>query len=142
MGSGRWPNWQVVLAVGIGLFLYLRSPIDLLPDHMGAFGLLDDLIVLGLGLFWLHRRLSETGSASSSAGAPPRDREPAPVPRDPYEILEVAPGASPAEITRAYREQMKRYHPDRVVGLGAELQRVAHERTIAIQRAYEAIGRH
>ena len=141
MASGRWPNWQVVLAVGIGVLLYLRSPIDLLPDHMGVFGLLDDLIVLGVGLFWLRRRLGESGSAASSTEAPPRDREPDTVPRNPYEVLEVAPGASPAEITRAYREQMKRYHPDRVADLGAELQRVAHERTIAIQRAYDAIGR-
>ena len=137
MGSSRWPNWQVALSIGIGLLLYLRSPIDLLPDHMGAFGFLDDLIVLVVGVFWLRQRLSENGGV----GTPPRARAPDAVPSDPYEILEVTPGASPEEITRGYREQMKRYHPDRVVGLGAELQRVAHERTIAIQRAYEAIGR-
>lgn len=134
MGDERWPSWQVALAVGIGLFLYLRSPIDLLPDGMGVFGLLDDLIVLGFGIWWLNRRLGERRPAA----APAPD---AAAPTDPYEILEVARDASPEEITRAYREQMKRYHPDRVATLGAELQRVAHERTVAIQRAYDAIGR-
>jgi DnaJ-domain-containing protein 1 len=34
---------------------------------------------------------------------------------------------------------MKRYHPDRVDDLGEELQRVAHEKTLAIQRAYEEL---
>ena len=32
---------------------------------------------------------------------------------DPYAILGVAPGAAPAELTAAYREQAKRWHPDR-----------------------------
>jgi DnaJ-domain-containing protein 1 len=36
---------------------------------------------------------------------------------------------------------MKRYHPDRVADLGPELLRVAHERTVAIQRAYDAVGK-
>ena len=77
---------------------------------------------------------------TNPATPPPHGSSDTP-PSDPYEILEVARDASPAEITRAYREQMKRYHPDRVAGLGDELQRLAHERAIAIQRAYDAIGR-
>jgi DnaJ like chaperone protein len=60
---------------------------------------------------------------------------------DPYAVLGVPRDASPEEITRAYREQMKRYHPDRVADLGDELQRVAHRKTLAIQRAYDVIGR-
>ncbi len=32
---------------------------------------------------------------------------------DPYAILGVDPGAAPAELTAAYREQAKRWHPDR-----------------------------
>src|SRR3954462_7387699 len=32
---------------------------------------------------------------------------------DPYSILGVDPGAPPSELTAAYREQAKRWHPDR-----------------------------
>jgi DnaJ-domain-containing protein 1 len=131
METRQWPSWAVVLAVGVGLFLYLRSPIDLLPDRMGMLGFLDDLIVLGGALYWLHGRL--TGPRSAPAPSPD------PIPTDPYELLAIRRDATPDEITRAYRDQLKRYHPDRVAGLGDELQRLAHERTIAIQRAYEAL---
>jgi DnaJ like chaperone protein len=33
------------------------------------------------------------------------------------------------------------YHPDRVAHLGEDLQRLAHEKTLEIQRAYEHIKR-
>jgi uncharacterized membrane protein YkvA (DUF1232 family) len=138
MDTSRWPNWAVVLAVGAGLLLYLRSPIDLLPDRMGPLGLLDDLLVLGAALYWLQRRLGATAASSTTSEAR-RPRPATAIPTDPYELLEVAFDATPEEITRAYREQLKRYHPDRVAGLGDELQVLAHERTIAIQRAYETL---
>ncbi len=136
MDTTRWPRWAIVLAVGVGLFLYVRSPIDLLPDRMGPLGFLDDLVVLGVALTWLHRRLGEgTPAQSAPAGTAPSTE----IPSDPYELLGIVPGVTRDEITRAYREQIKRYHPDRVAGLGDELQRLAHDRTIAIQRAYETL---
>lgn len=55
---------------------------------------------------------------------------------DPYVVLGVTRGASRDEIAQAYREQLKRYHPDRVADLGPELQRVAHRKTVELQRAY------
>jgi preprotein translocase subunit Sec63 len=60
-------------------------------------------------------------------------------PADPWKVLGVSRGATPEEITRAYHERMKRYHPDRVADLGEELRRVAHEKTVEIQRAYAAL---
>jgi DnaJ-class molecular chaperone len=60
---------------------------------------------------------------------------------NPWTVLGLRRGASQEEIAQAYREQMKLYHPDRVAGLGDELQRVAHEKTVEIQRAYEALTR-
>lgn len=59
--------------------------------------------------------------------------------RDPYAVLGIARGASTEEISRAYREQMKLYHPDRVAEMGPEIRRVAHEQTLAIQRAYDEL---
>jgi preprotein translocase subunit Sec63 len=55
---------------------------------------------------------------------------------DPYAVLGVPSGASPDDVARAYREQMKRYHPDRVADLGPELQELAHRKALDIQRAY------
>jgi DnaJ-domain-containing protein 1 len=67
-------------------------------------------------------------SASRPAGRPePADGW------DPHAVLGVPRGASREAITHAYREQLKGYHPDRVADLGPELQRLAHEKTIAIQ---------
>ena len=59
---------------------------------------------------------------------------------DPYTVLGLARGASPEEVTHAYREQLKRYHPDRVADLGPELREVAHEKTLEIQRAYDELS--
>lgn len=60
---------------------------------------------------------------------------------DPWAVLGVPRGASREEITRAHREQMKRYHPDRVADLGPELRELAHEKTLALQRAYDELMR-
>jgi DnaJ-domain-containing protein 1 len=69
----------------------------------------------------------------------------APAPRadawDPWAVLGVPRTATKEAIAEAYRAQLKRYHPDRVADLGPELQRVAHEKTLELQRAFDAIGR-
>jgi hypothetical protein len=39
---------------------------------------------------------------------------------DPYEVLGVRPGSAEAEVVAAYREQAKRWHPDRAGAEGAE----------------------
>jgi len=56
-------------------------------------------------------------------------------------VLGVRRGATREEVTSAYRDLLKRYHPDRVADLGEELQRVAHEKTLEIQRAYDELMR-
>ncbi len=131
MSLARWP---LVFAVGVGLLLYLRSPIDLLPDRIGAMGLLDDLLVAVSAIWWLRRRIK---SAEPTEPTGPRPQ----APRDPHAVLGVARGATAETIARAYREQMKLYHPDRVASLGPELRALAHEKCLEIQCAYEAIGK-
>jgi DnaJ-domain-containing protein 1 len=68
-------------------------------------------------------------------------RAPEAVRWDPHAVLGVTPGASREEITQAYRHQLKRYHPDRVADLGPELQHVAHQKTVELQRAYAELTR-
>jgi DnaJ like chaperone protein len=48
--------------------------------------------------------------------------------------------ASGKEIQSAYRARMQEYHPDKVAHLGDELQKLAHEKSQDIQRAYQEIG--
>ncbi|WMT73365.1 J domain-containing protein [Bradyrhizobium sp. Ash2021] len=54
-----------------------------------------------------------------------------------FEILEVQASASSEQIKKAYREQMKKYHPDRVSDLGLELQHLALVTAKEINRAYQ-----
>ncbi len=59
---------------------------------------------------------------------------------DPYEILGVPSHASVDEIRAAYRKMIALYHPDKVAHLGSELQRVAHERTLLLRKAFEKLA--
>jgi len=147
----------VAVLVCVALLLYVRSPIDLLPDRMGVLGLVDDLLVAFAAVWWLRHRAAArrprttarqrargpagrggfTGAAGAQ-GTQPTSEEP---PWDPWAVLGLARGASADEIARAYRAQMKLYHPDRVADLGEELRDVAHRKALEIQRAYEELGR-
>ena len=55
---------------------------------------------------------------------------------DPWRVLGITPDATQREIQGAFKEQMKRYHPDRVSHLGEELREVAERKTKDINRAY------
>ena len=55
-------------------------------------------------------------------------------------ILGVKRGASREEIRAAYRREMSKYHPDKVAGLGVELQELANLKAQAINRAYNELS--
>jgi DnaJ like chaperone protein len=58
-----------------------------------------------------------------------------------YTELEIGSGVTDQEVTKAYRRQMSRHHPDKLVanGLPESMAHVAKEKTQRIQEAYEAI---
>ncbi len=58
-----------------------------------------------------------------------------------YAELEVSAAASDADVTKAYRRQMSRHHPDKLVGNGLpeSMAQWAKEKTQRIQESYEAI---
>lgn len=56
---------------------------------------------------------------------------------NPYEILEIKPGASQDEIKRAYRRLIKKYHPDQYGD--NPLKELAQEKLIEINKAYEIL---
>jgi uncharacterized membrane protein YkvA (DUF1232 family) len=123
--------------------LYLLNPYDLVPDFALGAGWLDDLAVVGMVLWWASRlkRAHEQRSTSSTHTGP--EQEPAgtknPREEDPHKVLGVQAGATKEEIKAAYKSLAARYHPDRVQHLGEEFQDLAHDRFVAIQKAYEQL---
>lgn len=59
---------------------------------------------------------------------------------DPHRVLGIDKTATIEEITRAYRDKMKLYDPERVATMREDLQRLAHERVLEIRRAYDELS--
>ena len=127
-----------LIGAGFLALAYLISPIDLVPDFTPV-GLLDDLIVVATTGWWIYTQWQRRPQPQRTEMPSPPPPPPHEAGWDPYRILEIPRGATRDEITRAYRDQMKRYHPDRVGDLGEELQQVAHRKTLEIQRAYSEL---
>ena len=54
----RHPQAPAWLKLGtLGVMLYLISPIDLIPDVIPIFGVLDDIVIVPLAIRWLLGRL-------------------------------------------------------------------------------------
>ena len=149
-----WLLLRKILPVAL-VAIYLVSPFDLVPDFLVGLGWIDDLILVGLLIWFLsgrsiplftrfgspysktqrpHGRASQRPS-NSSTGQNFENR----TTDDPYAILGVGPGASVQEIKEAYRIAALRYHPDKVSHLGKEFQELAHRKFLAIQQAYERL---
>jgi DnaJ like chaperone protein len=89
------------------------------------------------------------GSAGSAGGAgygadpggAPGARPRPDLLREAYEVLEVSPDASDADVKRAYRRQMSQNHPDKLVarGLPESMLEMAKQKTQAIQAAWERV---
>ena len=100
-------------------------------------GLLIRYAVLAFILFIMWRLLKRTLfglSSQESVTSSNKGKS-----KTPWEVLGVSRSASPEEIKKAYHEQVQKYHPDKVDGLGEELQKVAEEKLREINLAYESI---
>ena len=60
-------------------------------------------------------------------------------PENVYGILEVSKEATDAEIKAAYRKMVKKYHPDKLIGLGEEHIKAGKQKFQKIQEAYDSI---
>ena len=56
-----------------------------------------------------------------------------------YSILGIRKNATNDEVKKAFRELAIKYHPDKVVSLGEEFQKVAEEKFKAINSAYQSV---
>lgn len=127
----RWV-WLVIL-------LYLISPIDLLPDRIGPLGLIDDLFIALYLLYRFSRPKAENKGQKAEADKPKQQAEEGEKSKTPWEVLDVPEDAEFSEIQRAYRKKVAAYHPDKVSHLGAELQKLAHEKMLEIQQAFDVL---
>jgi DnaJ like chaperone protein len=140
-------KWLVVAAL-----VYLLMPYDLLPDFLGLPGRIDDIVVIAY-LAWFYRVHARRFIASSfgqdatggSSNAHSGQHSPAGAEKakafDAYAVLGVSRSASSDAIQAAYRARMMEYHPDKVAHLGEELQKLAHDKSQDIQRAYRELRR-
>jgi DnaJ like chaperone protein len=124
------PKAALILAL-----VYFVFPLDLIPDIFGPFGRIDDLLIFGLALWRVMKDRQKRARASATA----EERKAPSSSTDPYETFKLKRGATRAEIESRYKELAKDYHPDRVAHLGEDLRKVAHEKMIEIQAAYNTL---
>lgn len=138
-------KWLIIAAL-----VYLLVPYDLFPDFLGIPGRIDDVLIM-VWLAWFYRnhvkqyvasgfghgRVDQSADADLGQGAPAGSKYETAF--DAYEVLGVARSASSDAIQSAYRARMNEYHPDKVAHLGDELQKLAHQKSQEIQRAYRQL---
>ena len=90
----------------------------------------------GYGYGYAQSHYGAAGHGGTHSPPPRADRL-----REAYEVLDVKPEASNAEVKRAYRRQMSQNHPDKLLsrGLPESMLELAKEKTQAIQAAYERL---
>ncbi|MCP3944261.1 MAG: DnaJ domain-containing protein [Desulfobacteraceae bacterium] len=151
-----------ILLILFGL-AYMISPVDVIPDLLLPYaGWIDDAIVI-----WAISHLIRHGKlpgfffkktpGAGGAPAPENNSNPgqahtdrtkkkqadpkkdSPSFKSAHEILGVCPNATPEQIQAAYKEKIKRYHPDKVSQMGKEFSHLANKKFLEIQRAYEIL---
>jgi DnaJ like chaperone protein len=56
-----------------------------------------------------------------------------------YKVLEITPDATDAEVRTAYRNMVRKHHPDKVQTLGEDVKRAAEEKMQRINEARDRI---
>ena len=59
-----------------------------------------------------------------------------------YNILEVDKTSTLSEIKKSYRKLVMKYHPDKLQGVSEDIVKLANEKFLAIQEAYEKVVQH
>ncbi|MCF8091634.1 MAG: DnaJ domain-containing protein [Desulfotignum sp.] len=142
-----------IMLILLGL-AYLIAPVDIIPEILVPFlGWVDDGLVLycifylirygRLPWFFSKRNQRDGFGSRTTAGnqkftSNANSSQP---PEPAHEVLGVAKDASWEEIQSAYKQQIKKYHPDKLSHLGKEFSDLAARRFVEIQKAFESLKR-
>jgi len=142
---------------------YLISPLDIIPDLLLPYiGWLDDSVVIGTIIYLIRYgklpnflfkkqapfqkapgKKSTTSFSSKKAGQKKNTTHQKKTSftscSTPYEVLGIEPNASKNEIRKAYKEAIKKYHPDKLSHLGKEFSDLANEKFLEIRKAYDRL---
>ena len=58
-----------------------------------------------------------------------------------YAILDVDKNATDAEVKKAHRKMVVKYHPDKLQGVSSDIVKLAEEKFLLVQKAYENISK-
>ena len=58
-----------------------------------------------------------------------------------YAILEVDKNATDAEVKKAHRKMVVKYHPDKLQGVSSDIVKLAEEKFLLVQKAYENVSK-
>ena len=124
------------------VLFYVVFPLDLFPDFIVGLGWIDDLILLFFiwWYFFVYRKRKyayrgPSGQGKASSFSRPKDEG-----ISPYDVLGLPRNATQEDIKKAYRNLVKKYHPDKVNHLGEEFRALAEERFKEIQEAYQTLN--
>ena len=143
---------------------YLISPMDIIPDLLLPFvGWIDDGVVIA-SIYYLirygklpnfffkkqnpfkqpsgqnHAGFTSKEEANKKGGYQQsnKNKSSKSLPT-PHEILGISPDASKKEIQNAYKQAIKKYHPDKLSHLGKDFSNLANEKFLEIQKAYDTL---
>ncbi len=136
-------NWFWRILAYLGSIVYIVSPIDIMTDLLPIIGWIDDLIILGLTIWFVNKYLPRYRYYQAKTTSSNREEttytQTEHFDEDPYAILGVSRKATQQEIKKVYHELAAKYHPDKVDHLGDEFKELAHKKFVQIQEAYQRL---
>jgi DnaJ domain len=86
---------------------------------------------------WGRRREGDQDDGAQGHTRQTNDEQPRPW----WQVLGIPEGSTLDEVKVAYYTKVKQYHPDKVMGLGEEFQKLADDKTKEINEAFESAKR-
>jgi len=132
----RWAFWLLPV-------IYFLWPVDLLPDFLGGLGRLDDLVLMVFAIWLLERSRFFEEFFKHAGMNPSRRREAAQSKmsqnQSPFDVLDIDSDVTFDALRKAYRSQLRRFHPDKFSHMGGKFEEEAKRKTQTIIDAYTRI---